>query len=146
MAQDLAMTDEHGGADQLADAIVGEFGCAVILYDGDCPVCGEYLNMMKIRELVNGVKLVNARTRPDLVDRLRALGYEVNEGIVLAHEGGIVFGATALSLIAQLGESRRMINRASATVFRIPVFGEAFYVVLKTGRKLLLRLLRRELI
>ena len=61
-----------GGESGLADAIVREFGCAVILYDGECPVCGEYLNLLKIRELVDQVQLVNARDRPDLVDGLRA--------------------------------------------------------------------------
>jgi predicted DCC family thiol-disulfide oxidoreductase YuxK len=137
---------EAGGENALADSIVREFGCAVILYDGECPVCGEYLNLLKIRELVDEVELVNARSRPDLVDGLRAAGYEINDGIVLAHEGGIVYGASALSVIAQLGESERTINRASAAVFRVPVIGEIFYAVLKAGRKLLLRLLGRGLI
>ncbi len=83
---------------------------------------------------------------PDLVEALRAAGYEINDGIVLAHQGGLAYGASALSLIAQLDESGRRLNRASAAVFRMPVVGEVFYVVLKAGRKLLLRLLGRELI
>ena len=141
-----AVTAEEAGESGLADSILREFGGAVILYDGECPVCGEYLNLLKIRELVDEVRLVNARTRPDLVDGLRAAGYEINDGIVLAHQGGIVYGASALSVIAQLGESERTINRASAAVFRVPLIGEIFYVVLKAGRKLLLRLLGRDLI
>jgi predicted DCC family thiol-disulfide oxidoreductase YuxK len=118
----------------------------VILYDGECPVCGEYLSLLKIRELAGEVELVNARSRPDLVEDLRTAGYEINDGIVLAHQGGISYGASALSLIAQLDESGRRLNRASAAVFRLPVIGEALYVVLKAGRKLLLRLLGRDLI
>jgi predicted DCC family thiol-disulfide oxidoreductase YuxK len=140
------VTAEEGGESGLADSILREFGGAVILYDGACPVCGEYLNLLKIRELVDEVRLVNARTRPDLVDGLRAAGYEINDGIVLAHQGGIVYGASALSVIAELGASERSINRASAAVFRLPLIGEIFYVVLKAGRKLLLRLLGRDLI
>jgi len=138
---------EHGAQEHaVADAIRREFGSAVILYDGECPVCGEYLSLLKIRELVDEVRLVNARDRPDLVESLRAAGYEINDGIVLAHDGGIVYGASALSVIAQLGESRRTLNRASAALFRIPVIGAVLYSVLKAGRKLLLRLLGRGLI
>ncbi len=37
-------------------------------------------------------------------------------------------------------------NRASAAIFRVPLIGEISYVVLKAGRKLLLRLLGRGLI
>lgn len=135
------MTD--AGERGVADSIVREFASAVILYDGACPVCGEYLSLLKIRDLVEEVRLVNARERPDLVAALRAAGYEINDGIVLAHKGGIVHGATALSVIAQLGGSRRKINRASAALFGLPLVGEACYVVLKAGRKLLLRLLGR---
>ncbi len=128
---------------RVADSIRREFGSAVILYDGECPVCGEYLDLLKIRELVDEVRLVNARRRPDLVADLRAAGYEINDGIVLAHEGGIVYGASALSLIAQLGGTGRTFNRASAALFRAPVIGEVLYAVLKAGRTLLLRLLGR---
>jgi predicted DCC family thiol-disulfide oxidoreductase YuxK len=135
-----------GGEGEPAAAILREFGHAVILYDGECPVCGEYLSLLKIRELAGEVELVNARSRPDLVEDLRTAGYEINDGIVLAHQGGISYGASALSLIAQLDESGRRLNRASAAVFRLPVIGEALYVVLKAGRKLLLRLLGRDLI
>jgi len=135
-----------GGEGELAAAILREFGHAVILYDGECPVCGEYLSLLKIRELAGEVELVNARSRPDLVEDLRTVGYEINDGIVLAHRGGIAYGASALSLIAQLDESGRRLNRASAAVFRLPVIGEDLYDVLKAGRKLLLRLLGRDLI
>lgn len=130
----------------VAEAIRREFASAVILYDGECPVCGEYLSLLKIRELVDEVQLVNARDRPDLVESLRAAGYEINDGIVLVHDGGIVYGASALSVIAQLGESRRTLNRASAALFRVPVVGAVLYSVLKAGRKLLLRLLGRGMI
>lgn len=146
MARRHAVSAEVGDESELAGAILREFGHAAILYDGECPVCGEYLNLLKIRELAGEVQLVNARARPDLVEGLRAAGYEINDGIVLVHEGGIVYGASALSVIAQLGERKRAINRASAAVFRVPVVGEAIYVVLKAGRKLLLRLLGRGLI
>ena len=127
----------------MAEAIRREFEPAVILYDGECPVCGEYLNLPKIRELVDDVELVNARTRPDLAADLRAAGFEINDGIVLIHDEGIVYGASALSVIAQLGESRRAVNRLSAALFRVPVVGEILYAAMKAGRRLLLRLLGR---
>ena len=146
MAESHSVTAGVTGERKVADSILDEFESAVILYDGECPVCGEYLNLLRLRELVDEVQLVNARERPDLVEQLRAVGYEINDGIVLAHEGGIVYGASALSVIAQLGESKRTINRASAAIFRVPLLGEIFYVVLKAGLKLLLLLLGRGVI
>jgi len=146
MGGSYKVTTEAHDESELAAAILREFGHAVILYDGECPVCGEYLSLLKIRELAGEIALVNARSRPDLVAGLRAAGYEINDGIIIAHDGGIVYGASALSLTAQLDESGRALNRASAALFRAPVVGEGFYVVLKAGRKLLLRLLGRNLI
>ncbi len=146
MAGSPTVSAAAGGGSELAAAILREFGHAAILYDGECPVCGEYLSLLKIRELAGEVALVDARSRPDLVADLRAAGYEINDGIVLAHDGGLVYGASALSLIAQLDGSGRRLNRATSALFRAPVAGEVLYVVLKAGRKLLLRLLGRGLI
>lgn len=144
MARSPAVSAGAGGESQLAAAIVGKFGRAVILYDGECPVCGEYLSLLKIRERAGEVALVNARNRPDLVAGLRAVGYEINDGIVLAHDGSLLYGASALSLIAQLDGTGRRVNRLSAALFRAPLAGEAVYVLLKAARRLLLRLLGRD--
>ena len=95
------MTAEAGGESGLADSILREFGGAVILYDGECPVCGEYLNLLKIRELAGEVQLVNARTRPDLVEGLRAAGYEINDA---------GFQGTADHRVVNLSTSRRWLQ------------------------------------
>ncbi len=147
MAQAEIMNED---APDLAASILREFGTPVLLYDGDCPVCREYLSLLEIRRLAGEVRPLDARSRPDLVAVLRAAGYEINDGMVLVRDGGIVFGGTALSLIAQLavppGERPRLVNRLTAGLFRTPLLGPAVYRLLTLGRRLLLRCLGRNLI
>lgn len=147
MAQAVGTTD---GTPDLAAAILREFGTPVLLYDGECPVCREYLSLLQIRRIAGEVRPVDARARPDLVRDLRTAGYEINDGMVLVRDGGIVFGGTALSLLAQLtarpGERRGLLNRLTAGLFRRPVLGPFVYRLLTLGRRLLLRCLGRNLI
>jgi predicted DCC family thiol-disulfide oxidoreductase YuxK len=121
-------------------AVDGDF----LLYDGECPVCSAYVAMARLRQLYPGLKVLNARSEPELVARLRGEGYEINEGMVLRLGGVTHFGAEATRMIAVLG-------RASPSRWRRTALGliggapwsRRLYPWLNRARQVLLRLLRR---
>jgi predicted DCC family thiol-disulfide oxidoreductase YuxK len=115
-----------------------------LLYDGECPACSAYVAMARLRQLYPGLKVLNARSEPDLVAELRTRGYEINEGMVLCLDGAIHFGADATRLIARLGSasSSRWRRMALGLIGTAP-WSRRIYPWLNRGRGVLLRLLRR---
>jgi predicted DCC family thiol-disulfide oxidoreductase YuxK len=117
-----------------------------ILYDGDCPVCRSYVRMMRLRESFGDVALADAREHPELVARYRAAGMEVNDGIVLDLDGTAYYGADAMAALASISSSSRWFNRFNALLFSSPKVARAIYPALAFGRRVLLKLLGRDLI
>ena len=64
----------------------GEPG-AWIVYDGDCPFCSRYVQMVRLREAVGPVRLVNAREGGPLVEEARRAGFDLDAGMVLKMGG-----------------------------------------------------------
>lgn len=117
-----------------------------ILYDGECPVCRNYVRMMRLRESFGEVALANARERPDLVARYREIGMEVNDGIVLDLDGTIYYGSDAMTALATISSPSSTFNRVNAALFTSTRTARALYPVLTLCRRVLLRLLGRNLI
>ena len=117
-----------------------------ILYDGECPVCRSYVRMLRLRESFGDVALADARTRPDLVAHYRARGFEVNDGIVLDIDGTAHYGPAAMTALAAISSSSARFNRFNAALFSSPRVARLLYPVLVRGRKLLLKLIGRDLI
>jgi predicted DCC family thiol-disulfide oxidoreductase YuxK len=115
-----------------------------LLYDGECPVCSAYVAMARLRQLYPGLKVLDARSEPDLVAELRGKGYEINEGMVLSLDGTIHFGAEATRMIARLGQSSasRWRRLALGLIGTAP-WSRRLYPWLNRGRGALLRLLGR---
>jgi hypothetical protein len=83
--------------------VEGSAGADFLLYDGECPACAAYVAMSRLRQLYPGLRIWSARTEPALVARLRAEGYEIDEGMALSLGCVVHFGAEATRTIAVLG-------------------------------------------
>ncbi|MEO1324998.1 MAG: DCC1-like thiol-disulfide oxidoreductase family protein [Pseudomonadota bacterium] len=114
-----------------------------IVYDGECPFCARYIAMVRLREAVSDVELVNARCDHPAVDTVRNAGYDLNEGMVLIDGDRIYFGADCIHRLALLSTRSTLFNRANAWIFSSPRLSRLLYPVLRTGRNLTLRMLGR---
>ena len=45
----------------------------LLLYDGDCPVCSNYVQLMQVRKTIGPRDVLNMREQPDL-DKVTAQG------------------------------------------------------------------------
>ena len=117
---------------------------ASIVYDGDCPFCSRYVKLVRLREALGPVDLVNARDGGPLVDEIRRAGLDLDEGMVLKLGDRFYHGAACLHMLAVLSTSSGAFNRMTGTLFRSPVIARSLYPLLRAGRNLTLALLGRR--
>jgi len=116
----------------------------LIVYDGQCPFCSRYVKLVRLRESLGQVRLVNAREGGPLVDELRRAGLDLDEGMALKLDGRLYHGHDCIHMLALLSTPSSAFNRLNAALFRSPRAARLLYPVLRTGRNAALRLLGRS--
>lgn len=116
----------------------------VIVYDGQCPFCSRFVRYQRLQLSIGPVELVDARQGGALVRRLRQLGYDLDEGMVLVWHGQIFHGDACINRLALLSSRSDLFNRVNAAVFRSPTVSRVLYPVLRAGRNGVLRMLGRR--
>nr|WP_256367855.1 MULTISPECIES: DCC1-like thiol-disulfide oxidoreductase family protein [unclassified Ruegeria] len=115
-----------------------------MIYDGDCPFCSRYVAMVRLKEAIGPVNLVDARNGGDVVEQILAKGLDLDDGMVLLFNGDYYHGAECIHRLALLSTRSGLFNRLNALVFRSPTMSRVLYPVLRFGRNTVLRLLGRQ--
>lgn len=129
------MAGSNGGVQQDGVAII---------YDGECPFCSRYVGLLRLREAVGPVRLVDARADKSLVQEMRRQGFDLNEGMLVTVGGRNYYGADAVNVLALMSSRVGLMNRLAAWAFRTPFRARWLYPVVRAGRNATLRLLGRE--
>ena len=116
---------------------------AVLVYDGECPVCSSYVRYVRIRKSAGSLVLVNARDGGPWVDQVLQAGLNLYEGMVLLYGGRIYHAVDCVHMLALLSTGSGTFNRINALIFRRPSVARIAYPILRAGRNLLLRILNR---
>ncbi|MEO1469439.1 MAG: DCC1-like thiol-disulfide oxidoreductase family protein [Pseudomonadota bacterium] len=116
----------------------------VLIYDGECPFCAAFVKLVRLREAVGGLRLVNARDGGPEVEAAIAEGYRLNDGMLLRLDGQSYYGDECLNRLALLSSRSTAFNRLNYWLFRSPRLSRISYPVLKRGRALALALLGRR--
>ena len=119
---------------------------SLIVYDGECVFCQNYVRFFRLREVIGSVELLDARSGDPRVAKLWDDGYDLDEGMVFVHQGRVFHAAEAVQVLASLSSRSGLFNRLNAMVFRSPGTAKLLYPVLKLGRQLTLRARRRHLL
>lgn len=119
-----------------------------IVYDGDCPFCSWYVD--RLRDAYD-LRIIDARTRTDVVEQLDVMAIDVDRDMVLLEQGQVYQGAEALYRLArQTGDGpahrNRGFNLLHRVVFRSRPLAKVLYSVLRSLRLLYLRLTGRSTI
>ena len=116
-----------------------------VLYDGACPACSRYVAATGLADHA-GITLIDARAHPALVAEHAAAGRMIDDGMVVAVDGVVHFGADATRKLAEIGRPA-----TSGRKFMLWFVGQApwartLYPALSVARRGLLRCLGRPLI
>jgi predicted DCC family thiol-disulfide oxidoreductase YuxK len=116
-----------------------------IIYDEQCPVCSAYSAAVEVEAKdASTVRRINARSDDALVQKARAAGLDLDDGMVVVHKGELYHGADALNLMARLAPATGFSNRANRLLFSNRTAARLSYPLLRAGRNTLLRLLGRS--
>lgn len=115
-----------------------------VAYDGECPFCTRYVRLLRLKESVGPVSLIDARSDDPFVAEVRAQGYDLNEGFVGKYGGRFYHGADCLHLVSMLSSSSGFWNRTMAWVFRHERLARVLYPFLRAGRNTALFLLGKK--
>jgi predicted DCC family thiol-disulfide oxidoreductase YuxK len=119
----------------------------VVIYDGDCPFCSNFVTLMVLKRAVGGVTLIDAREGGPMVDEVLAKGYDLNIGMVVLFGGEVYFGSDAVALISALSQEKGGAGaKLISFMLRDPGRAKVMYPFMRFGRRIVLTLLGRPLI
>lgn len=113
----------------------------LLVYDKQCPVCDQYVRLVRIRESVGELILLNARDPGPIVEEITSTGFDIDQGMVLKVDGQFYYGVDAMHVLALLGTRSGVFNCLNYWVFSSKRLSKILYPVLRAGRNLLLKLL-----
>lgn len=113
----------------------------LLVYDKECPVCDAYCQIVRIRESVGELKLIDARSKSDIKDEITAKGLDIDQGMVLKMDDRLYYGSDAIHALALISSRSGIFNRFNYWVFRSRIISAWFYPILRYFRNLLLKLL-----
>ena len=117
----------------------------LIVYDGACPFCTAYVSLLRLRESMQ-VELLSARSADERIKEFRALGYRLDDGMLVQIDGLVYVGADAMHQLAIISNQHGLLNRMQRFVFSRKWLAHLLYPALRFGRRLVLLIRRVPLI
>jgi predicted DCC family thiol-disulfide oxidoreductase YuxK len=115
----------------------------LLVYDDECPACDNYCRMVRIRETVGTLKLVNARESSEVMQEITRQGLDIDQGMVLKVGDVLYYGSDAIHALSLMGSPSGVFNRLNHWLFRSKRRARLLYPLLRSCRNLLLKVLRK---
>lgn len=119
---------------------------AIIIYDGDCIFCQNYVRLIRLRETLGQVRLIDARSDDPIVEEYQRKGYDLNEGMLFIYRGNVYHGSDAVHVLGGLSLPVSFFNRVNHALFSSPTLAKSLYPLLKLGRRATLLIRGKSLI
>ena len=104
-----------------------------IYYDGDCFFCKNFVKKLELEELYGQVNLHSLRD-PDVKNKVKNLGYNLNNGFLIEHNNKWFWGDDAYDLVRN-GKKKRgklsFINLISKIPYKFLVFGRYLTLIVQ---------------
>ena len=113
----------------------------LLVYDRECPVCDYYCRVVRIKQSIGELKIVNAREQSAVMAQITEQGLDIDQGMVLKVGAQIYYGADAIHALALISSRSGIFNRFNYWLFKSKKISAFVYPVLRFFRNLLLKLL-----
>ncbi len=110
----------------------------LIIYDGDCIFCQNYVRFVRLQEAIGPVELIDARSSDPRVGQYWREGYDLNAGMLFVQRGRVYYGDEAVHVLALLSRDDSMFSRLNIRLFSNRKSATLLYPLLKLGRRLTL--------
>ncbi len=71
------------------------------IYDGECPFCNHFAELLEIKSKVNNIKILDGRKNLTVIKSLLEKGYDIDKGAILLKDEDIFHGAEAINTICK---------------------------------------------
>ena len=115
----------------------------LLVYDGECPACNAYCQVVRIKESVGDLRTVDARENSEVMNEITAQCLDIDQGMVLKMGEQLYYGADAIHMLALIGSRSGIFNRFNYWMFKSKTISKIIYPLLKLCRNLLLKILRK---
>ena len=115
----------------------------LLVYDRECPACNAYCKVVKIRESVGDLRIVDARKNSEVMNEITAQGLDIDQGMVLKMGEQLYYGADAIHTLVLIGSRSGILNRLNYWMFKSKIISRVFYPLLRASRNLLLKILKK---
>lgn len=119
-------------------------GDVVVVYDGECPFCRNFVALQKLRQNVGTVTLVDARDHLEDVGEAKRAGLDLDQGMLVFWRGNIYEGGDAVHILSALGAERGVFTALTRLAFSKAAVARGTYPALRAARNATLRLLGRR--
>ncbi len=113
----------------------------LLVYDKECPACNNYCRVIRIREDIGELKIVDARENSQVLDEITKMGLDIDQGMVLKMGGQIYYGSDAIHTLALISSKSGIFNRVNYWIFKSKPLSAILYPILRACRNLLLKIL-----
>ncbi len=115
-----------------------------LVYDKQCPACDFYCNLVRIRESVGRLVLIDAREPSELMDEITAARLDIDQGMVLKVGSTLLYGSDAIHMLSLMSTRSGVFNRLSYWCFHSERTSAFLYPIFRAWRNLLLKTLRKN--
>lgn len=119
---------------------------SLIIYDGDCIFCANYVRLLRLKQSIGPVDLLDARSDDPRVHQYWRDGYDLNKGMLFVHAGRVYHGDEAINVLASLSGDSTIFNRINGLVLSSPRTAKLAYPFLKLGRRVVLLVRGKKLL
>ena len=71
------------------------------IYDGECPFCNHFAELLEIKRKLNNIKILDGRKNLTLIKSFLDKGYDLDKGAILLKDEEIFHGADAINTICK---------------------------------------------
>jgi predicted DCC family thiol-disulfide oxidoreductase YuxK len=116
----------------------------LLIYDKDCPLCHAYCQLVRIRQSVGELKLINAREDSAALRQVTAQGLDIDQGMVLQIGDNSYYGSDAIYMLSLLSSRNGVFNRLNYYLFKSRRVARWLYPLLRACRNVLLKLMGKS--
>ena len=111
----------------------------VLFYDGDCPFCNKFAELIELKSGLPNLTVKNARENKFDMKQLYLKGYDIDQGAILMKNDEILHGASAINWIcSQIKQPSDSLLRVLSITFTNKERTNLLFPFLLIGRRIIL--------